>query len=316
MDLHHELIAQVKELALELGRTPTRAEFEGRVKGGHNKLSKLGGYTAILQAAGLDTYDSRRGGRRIDNSVFERDLERHLESYEPREQIERKPYPTIGCLSDIHWPFHSQRVIDKFIAYVEKYKPQFVIIDGDAADFYSFAKFPRSHNVFTPREEVRLAREHNETFWKRIKEVHPEAKCFQLAGNHDVRPLKRVIEAMPVAEDWIAEMLKKQFTFEGVTTILDPREELIIGDIVVHHGYKTRIGAHRDHVNMNAITGHIHIGAVSFRSLRGGAVCWELHCGLAGDPEAKGLSYTSQRISNWTQGFGVVDELGPRFIPA
>lgn len=314
----HELVSEVKRLALELGRSPTRREFASAVKGAEYKLNKFGGFTALLLAAGLDTYSDRRAGAgkppSIGNEIFERDLAKHLESYKPREVPERKPYPKLATISDLHFPFVNKRVLEAFYRYVETNKPDYVVINGDAWDMYSHAKFPRSHNVFTPREEQRLSRQMNEEFWTQVKKAHPGAKCYQLIGNHDLRPMKRVLESYPEAEDWIAEKLKELFTFDGVHTIHDPREELILGDVAIFHGYRSQLGAHRDYTLYSTVNGHTHKGGVVWRTIRGGML-FELNSGLGGDPEGKGLTYSPQKITNWTTGFGAIDEYGPRFIP-
>lgn len=56
----HALVSAIKALAAELGKTPTRAEFEAYLKGAHYKLARFGGFTKLLRAASLDTYDDRR----------------------------------------------------------------------------------------------------------------------------------------------------------------------------------------------------------------------------------------------------------------
>lgn len=314
--LAHELVSQVKELALELQRTPNASEFQARVPGGKYRFLKaFGSFSALLQAAGLETYDERRGKKKVDRSVFERSLERHLESLEPAAVLERKPYPKIAVISDIHWPFACQRVIDAFLAFIERERPEWVILNGDAWDMYSHARFPRSHNVFIPREERRIAREANDKFWIEVRRRCPGAQLVQMLGNHDVRPLRQSLERYPEAEDWIAEGLRREFTFDGVRTVFDAREELIIGDIMIHHGYRTKLGDHRDYSLYNAVIGHTHKGGSVFRRIRGQTL-WELNSGFAGDPEGKGLTYTPQKITDWTPGFGYVDEDGPRFIPA
>jgi predicted phosphodiesterase len=311
----HDLISQVKTLALELGRTPTRTEFETSLRGGAYKLQRLfGTFAALLQAAGLETYHERRAPKKIDQSIFNRSIEKHLEEYEPRSVIERAPFPTIASISDIHWPFENPKVIAKFLEYVEEKKPEWVILNGDAWDMYSHSKYPRSHNIFTPREEQSLARKRNEEFWQSIQARSPQSKCIQMMGNHDVRPLKRVLEEYPEAEDWVKEKMKELFTFSGVKTIHDAREELVIQDILIFHGYRSKLGDHRDYTLYNTINGHTHLGGVVYRRIRGQTI-WELNSGLAGDPESKGLSYTPQKITHWTPGFGAVDLLGPRFIP-
>jgi len=309
----HDLVAALKQLAGELGRTPTREEFCRAVRGAHYALPKFGGFMPLLQAAGMESRRFDKKDRPLGNIVFETSIDKHLEAYQPKEPIIQGPYPSIASISDIHWPFPNNRVVSRFQEFCGDLKPEWVILNGDAWDMYSHAKFPRSHNVFTPREEQAKARAMNEEFWQKIKARCPAAKCVQMIGNHDVRPMKRILEAYPEAEDWIAEKLKSLFSFTDVKTIFDPREELEIGNILVFHGYRSKLGDHRDYTLMNTINGHTHQGGVSFRRIRGQTL-WELNSGLAGDPEAKGLTYTPQRITNWTPGFGAVDCHGPRFI--
>jgi hypothetical protein len=86
-----------------------------------------------------------------------------------------------------------------------------------------------------------------------------------------------------------------------------------IEDIAFHHGYRSQLGSHRDYMHMNFVGGHTHRGGVVFRNIKNETL-WELNCGLAGDPTSKGLSYTSQKMNDWTLGFGAIDEYGPRFI--
>ncbi|CAK0739601.1 hypothetical protein CCP2SC5_1020019 [Azospirillaceae bacterium] len=47
---HHEVIAKLKDLAIDLGRTPLRREFEQFVS--ERRIRKLGGHTALVAAAG------------------------------------------------------------------------------------------------------------------------------------------------------------------------------------------------------------------------------------------------------------------------
>lgn len=308
----HEIVSSVKDLAIKLGHTPSRMEIldSGIVRSTHEVQKYFGGFSQLIQAAGLDPAKKKRSLK----DVFVTDIDRHLERYTPRKVNVAPPkYAKIASISDIHWPFHNQKVITAFLNFIKEHQPEYVIINGDAWDMYSHAKFPRSHNQFTPRDEMRMARESNVAFWKEVKQHCPKAKCVQMMGNHDVRPMKRVMEAYPEAEDWIKKALEENFTFDGVRTIFDPREELMIGDIAIFHGYRSKLGEHRDYTLYNCINGHTHRGGTVFRKIRG-SVIWELNSGFAGDPEAKGLTYTPQRINEWTPGFGFIWPWGPQFI--
>lgn len=304
------MISQVKDLALELGRTPSKREYCAKYgASGFRAFNEQ--WSLVINAAGLDPY--RANSKKIDNSIFSVSIERHLDNFVPSPVKERGPYPTIALLSDVHLPFHCQRVIDKFYEYCRKNKPEWIIFNGDIWDMYSHSRFPRSHNIFTPREERDMCRKLNEKMWEELVKASPNSKRRQLLGNHSVRPMKQILEVYPEAEDWITEGLQKDLTFKDVVTIFDPREELIIDDIVIHHGFRSHLGAHRDYALMNCAVGHTHKGGTVYRHIQGKTI-WELNSGYAGDPEGKGLTYRPQKITDWTQGFGVIREDGPAFI--
>lgn len=312
----HAVIAALRALALDLDHTPTCREFYASGAGLEFKTLKFfGSYSVLVGAAGLEQ-NRKSKPRKIDASIFNVDIERHLEQYQPSAYQPPGPYPSAAIVSDIHWPFVCQRVIDAFYRYVEAEKPEWVVLNGDAWDMYSHSKYPRSHNLFTPRDEERMAKEMNEKFWQEIHERAPEAKCVQMIGNHDIRPMKRVLESYPEAEDWFRERMKNLFSFEGVKTIFDPREEFYLDKrTIVFHGYRSKLGDHRDYTQMNCINGHTHVGGVVWKQMRSELI-FEANSGIAGDPMAKGLTYTPQKLSHWTPGFLGMDRLGPRFIPA
>jgi predicted phosphodiesterase len=307
----HEIVQAIIDQAIELGRTPKQAEFTFATKWKVDQA--FGSYSALIHAAGLDP-SSTQTKKSLPNSVFEKNIEEHiLELNLPKPVMPAMPHGTIAVISDIHWPFMNQKVVDRFLEYVGDEKPDYVIINGDAWDMYSHAKFPRSHNIFLPKEEEAMARKLNEDFWQEIKLRSKDSICFQMLGNHDVRPLKRTVEAMPTMEHWIQDYFKKLFSYEGVTTYFDPREEMIIGEIAIHHGHRSKLGDHRDDLLMNAIVGHTHKAGVVYRSQRN-KVIWEMNSGLAGNPEAKGLTYTPQRMVQWTPSFGAVNKYGPQVV--
>jgi len=83
---------------MELGRTPTRQEFEDRTVGGNYRLRKIGGYSVLMQAAGLDpTPAGGQPKKKITNAVFDRKIEEVLDNYKPREIPPKQPWPRIAC---------------------------------------------------------------------------------------------------------------------------------------------------------------------------------------------------------------------------
>lgn len=311
----HDLIAKLKDLAIELDRTPTRAEFCANVVGGEYRLAReFRTYALMLQAAGMETYSERRSKAKLTDSIFNKNIEEHIMNYEPKAVPDKNPWPKVAILGDLHEPFGHDGVKAEFKLYCERTQPDYIVQVGDPVDFYSHSKFPRSHNIFTPKEEERLARNRLEELWSSLDAVVPKAKKIMLLGNHAVRPLKRVLESVPSLEHWAEKYLQEYLSFPSVTTIMDHREEFDINGVKFIHGFKSGVGSHRDFLMANVVLGHLHVGSVSFRNFRG-QTFFELNAGLAGDPESKGLTYTSTKTTNWTLGYAAIDALGPRFIP-
>lgn len=312
----HRVVAKLTELAAELGHTPSLVDMVSRVEGiTEHTIKKLGGMRTLIELSGLEPERNQKKKKDIFNVP---DASAFVSQHVPIEKRKRRenPWPKIMVISDIHWPFCHRPTIEKFMTFVGKMRPDFVVLNGDAWDFYSHSKFPRSHNVFTPKEEERLAREMNETFWKDVKRLSPKSTCYQILGNHDIRPMKRALESVPAMEHWVEKYFQELFTFDGVETIFDTRKELVLGeDIAIIHGYASRLGEHRDSLHMNAIVGHTHRPGVVYKAIGPNQEpLWEANSGLAGDPTAKGLTYTNTKMNGWVNSFLVVDEHGPRVI--
>lgn len=307
----HEVICLLKDTAIGLGRTPTRDEFralcpEKRVR------NLFGTYSSLVQAAGLDAVKPSKKPKFPSLATTELITEAITEHSNKR-TIRLPSYKKIIAIPDVHFPFCSAEALAMVYAIIEKEQPDVVIQLGDLYDLYAQSRFPRSLNLMTPEAEETLARHQATEMWATIKKLVPNANCFQLCGNHDIRPLKNVQAKWPEGEHWVKKEYLARMTFEGVKTIYDPTEELVIDDIIVIHGYLSGLGSHRDYNQCNVICGHTHRGGVAYRPLKN-KIIWELNAGLIGDPESKALSYRSQKIHNWTIGVGIVDALGPRFV--
>lgn len=310
----HELLKALKNLAVELGRTPNRNEFLAQLKGGRHALEKyFRNYSVFLQAAGFETFNERRS-KPLTNEIFESSIETRLEVYHPPISTQKKDHITTLVIGDTHFPFASERVLKAIYDWALKNKPKRIVQIGDLYDCYAWSRFPKSINIYTPKEEQDLGRRHAEAMWLELKRASPEADCIQLKGNHDIRPMKQTLAHLPALEQVVGRYLDEIMSFPGVTTITDERQEFIVDDIAFIHGYLSGNGRHRDYMKMNAVCGHTHLGGVTFRRCRGETL-WELNAGLVGDPETKALSYTAQKIVNWTPGFGVIWPSGPQFIP-
>lgn len=219
---------------------------------------------------------------------------------------------TILVIGDTHMPFMDRRKFSKLLALVPKLKPDVIVQIGDLYDMFSQAKWSRSYNLKTPQQEMTEGRLMAEEFWKLLQKAAPKAVCHQILGNHDLRPMKRILEKAPELEALMD--IKHLWKFEGVKTLYDARQELEIDGILFMHGFRSKLGDHAKFNQRATVCGHSHVGGVVFFPNRD-RIIYEANAGFLGDVDEVPLQYTAQRITRWTHGFVLIDDLGPRFVP-
>jgi len=304
----HEIISDIKRVASELGHQPSRKQYLEHGKTGYSYETAFGTWTDALIAT-FGTLENTKKTKEKSYTPLEPVINHHKDN-----QL-MNVYPMDGdivIVGDTHFPFVDLDALTFVYWVIDLIKPKYVVQIGDLKDMYAQAKFPRSHNSYSPKEEDELGSKMAAQMWSKIQSIVPEARCIQLFGNHDSRAYKRMMEQAPTLEHLID--FKKYMTFENVHLVEDPREELMIGDVVFTHGWLSQIGAHRDYLMKNVCVGHSHTGGVSFKNV-GGKIIWELNAGYLGDPMSKALSYTPTKTTRWTQGVGLITALGPMFIP-
>lgn len=316
----HEVIALIKQCALKLGHAPSREEFRHHGEGISTKSIEqvFGTWSAAIIAAGLQKQIVKSKPGKIEQIDDQEIIQKLIRQTTDRKVIRLNSYKKIICLPDIHFPFVNHDAMTMVYYLIEKEKPDVVIQLGDLYDLYSFSRFPRSLNIYTPKAEWNLAREMAVEMWRKIKEIVPNAECFQLRGNHDIRAEARTQERVPETSHLLDEATQRAFSFDGVTTIMCPQEEFFISDIAFIHGHYSGMGKHRDYMRMNVVHGHDHNQYVVQKPVWNEQMqvktIWEMSCGLLGDPFSAALSYRAQRIHNWITGIGIIDEFGPRTI--
>jgi predicted MPP superfamily phosphohydrolase len=221
-------------------------------------------------------------------------------------------------IGDLHFPFHHKGAVKELTARIASKKFDLIIQVGDLLDQYGFSRFAKQ-NIMVPHRELQYGRELALTFWDTIHTLQPTAKKVQLLGNHDIRIIKRVQEALPEAQELVISSLLELYQFDNVETVSDPRKEYIVkhptlGKIAFLHGYRSKIGDHTKFMHMNTVHGHRHRGEVTIIPILG-KLLFELDCGYLADPKKEPLAYSEQRTNNWSHGWGEIDIYGSRFIP-
>ena len=214
------------------------------------------------------------------------------------------------ALGDTHFPFHHKKALDWAYRLADKFQPTHVVQLGDLFDQFAFSRYPKVLKL-NPEKELELARTAAEKMWSHFKGV----PSFQLMGNHDDRVFKKALSVAPELAALVGQSLRTLYSFSGVRTIHDGREELILGGVAFQHGHRSRLGDHAKYNRCSTVVGHSHTGGcVYLRDAK--RVFWELNVGFLGDVASPAFGYVAQkRFHTTTLGVGLVDDLGPRFVP-
>lgn len=224
--------------------------------------------------------------------------------------MDRGPFKRVAILGDTHFPFEDVEALSYCYAIIEKFKPEVVVQIGDLYDALAWSKYPSHMERMSPETEMREAKRRASIMWKTVQSIAPEAKCYQIKGNHDERPYKRLIEKAPELASFID--LRSWWNFDSVSTIHDSREPLIIDGIGYVHGWLSGEFKHAQYFNMPIVRGHSHRGGCVWKR-HNRSWLFELDTGYLGSPEISG--YVPSKITNWTRGIGLITEWGPSFIP-
>lgn len=217
-------------------------------------------------------------------------------------------------LPDTHFPFVDCKRLGEVIYIANDLKPTHIVQVGDLYDFYNFSRFPKSENVAMPHREVREGKWMAGDMWDKLTTASPGAKGFQLYGNHEERPFKQILKSAPALEELLKEPLQSLMSFPKVKTMGGPLDELYINSQVFHHGWSTQPGFHVKYFEMSTVHGHTHHGNVTYLRHKDKTL-FELDCGILANYMARPLVYRSAVTCKWTPGFGLIDNLGPRFCP-
>lgn len=314
--LRHEILAEVKRVASELGKVPTREEFRKHSGVSERTYQKLfGSFSLLLQAAGLKkTPEDFNPNSVFMSPVPEREMPKtHRIAPKTGSYDLKTGAKKILVLGDTHFPWVSVDALSAVYAFAQANPDIDAIVQvGDLYDMYSWAKFPRSHIIYNPKEELTKGREMAEAMWAKLQELLPNARCYQLLGNHDIRPMKKVLEFAPELELFMH--FKHFFEFPNVQLVDDPRQPLELGGVSFIHGFLHKLGDHARKYLRSIVCGHTHKGGVVTVPLADGTVLFECNAGYLGDPTSRPMSYTATKWNEWTLGFACIDPWGARFI--
>jgi predicted MPP superfamily phosphohydrolase len=209
------------------------------------------------------------------------------------------------AIPDQHHPWASKPALDWVTAVAKREKPDVIVNLGDALDLYSLSRYPRSHNLYTPAEELRLGMEGYRKHWEALQKAAPKARCVIIDSNHGDRLIKRILERLPEAES----LITNPFAVDGVEAL----ERVEFEGVLYEHGYRSKPEDHARHNLQSTVHGHLHTATLHWFNLRGKSR-FNLNCGWLGDDGARVFRYRQAAVSHWTLACGMVRDGEPELM--
>lgn len=174
-------------------------------------------------------------------------------------------YKRLMVVSDIQAPFHLPQCIALVIAYIEKFKPDMLILNGDIVDFYSASEFKK-----IGRGPSRLADEiaitDAEVIEPILKAVPKGCQVIWTAGNHEFRLKRGIATFAKWLEDFPGTTIQEAFRMKerGIRYVDSNSANgifWITKNLVAMHGTYTTVYSARKYaesISKSVIFGHIH----------------------------------------------------------
>ncbi len=158
-----------------------------------------------------------------------------------------------------------------------------------------------------------------EVLWASLQKAAPQAKCYQLNGNHDGERLRKlVLQAKPELYSIVEEFQQARMTFKSVQTVRDYQDHLTLRinnrPTVFTHGFLSTTTKHLHFYKCDVVLGHLHRAEIQYVREYGGVTNWAMNVGYLGDEKAPVFDYTMSVKKSWTPAIGVIDTLGPRVV--
>jgi len=212
---------------------------------------------------------------------------------------------TVAVINDTHHPFQDKKIIRLVDSFLEEYKPNVIIYNGDLNDFYQVSVFDKN-----PDRVTRLQDDVDQTkaYLRKHREMMPDTLMYFLEGNHEYRWQKFLWTKAPEMSSLDCLNIKELFNLNDLGIIHLPYEEGLMinglflvthGDIAsIHSGYTAK-RMYEKHGGCG-ICGHCHRGGSFYKRDRFGVWgWWENFCLCTLDPDW-------MKNPNWTQGFSLI----------
>jgi predicted phosphodiesterase len=190
---------------------------------------------------------------------------RSADDLEPRrhKKIHRDIALRVAVLSDIHYPYEDDKACEVADMFLEEWKPDILVYNGDVADCYAVSAYDKSiDKKMNIQEELDYT---HDKLLERKNRLTSVQTTYMLVGNHETR-LNRLINKnaqalMALRGLTIDECLKLR---ELDIEFIPHSQELEIGKLMFTHGHLIRKHAgnsargHYEQYGCSVLVGHCH----------------------------------------------------------
>lgn len=209
-------------------------------------------------------------------------------------------------INDVHIPFEDNLAVNSIFDFIDYYKPDVVVLNGDIIDFYQVSSFIKNPMNKSVSAEIKLVN----AFLTKLRNLCPDSRIIYKEGNHENRLQKYLLQNANAIFDLVTDLYQVKVGINelNIEYIVEPFK---IGNLWHLHGHEKPGGAYNpeyitnvlwQYINNHFICGHYHRNqekvfkrALDRETFWAGAVGY-----LAGD-----LEYAV--LNKWSQGFATIE---------
>ena len=220
----------------------------------------------------------------------------------------------IGILSDIHFPYYDKEALNAAIAYLRKWKPDCILLNGDIIDCYQISSFLKDARKPKFKDELTML----QMFFEQLRATFPKANIIFKLGNHEQRYETIILQRLPELADlnWTKFESVIEAETHGIQVVKNKRI-MRVGKLNILHGHELPHGIAAPvnpargfflKTKANVLGGHHHqTSDHSEADINGNIIgAWSTGCLCELHPD-----YAP--INKWNHGFATVENFGLDF---
>lgn len=142
---------------------------------------------------------------------------------------------SIGILSDVHVPYHSELAVKAAVDHLKDHGLDGLLLNGDIADFYSISRYmkdPKQRNFKAELEAVR-------DFLSWLRQEFPSIPMVFKLGNHEERFAHWLFQHAPEISDAPIMSLGTWLNLDQLDiTLVEDKRPVLLGKLPVLHGHE------------------------------------------------------------------------------